>query len=112
MTGLHLAVYFGVEAVVKLLLENVNSKASDGRTPLHWAPESGHPETAQLLLEKGANVNATDGDGSTPLHWASLNGHLETAELLLEKGADVNVATRTERTPLRLALGTVRSRSC
>jgi len=103
MTGLHLAAYFGVEAVVKLLLEDVNSKASDGQTPLHWASKSGHLETAQLLLEKGADVNAIDRTIRTPLHWASQNGHLETAQLLLEKGANVNTADKAGLTPLHLA---------
>ena len=82
MTGLHLAAYFGVEAVVKLLLEDVNSKASDGQTPLHWASKSGHLETAQLLLEKGANINTADKAGLTPLHLASQNGHVKVAQLL------------------------------
>jgi ankyrin repeat protein len=39
MTGLHLVAYFGVKAIV------------------------------QLLLEKGADVNATDSYGQTSLHW-------------------------------------------
>jgi len=63
MTGLHLAAYFGVEAIVQLLLEkgaDVNSAARNGWTPLHWASENGHVEAIQLLLEKGADIAAAD----------------------------------------------------
>jgi ankyrin repeat protein len=43
ITGLHLTAYFGVDAVVKLLLDtgkvNADSKDSYGWTPLWWATE-------------------------------------------------------------------------
>ena len=47
MTRLHLAAYFGLELVVR------------------------------LLVEKGADVKAADKDGQTPLYQASKNGYLE-----------------------------------
>jgi len=66
MTGLHLAAYFGVKAIV------------------------------QLLLEKGADVNAAHGDGWTPLYEASQNGHIEIFKLLAarRKGANIAAADR------------------
>ena len=42
---------------MRLLLEakaNVDAKANDGRTALHWAAENGHEAVVKLLLEKGA----------------------------------------------------------
>jgi ankyrin repeat protein len=84
-------------------------------TPIRSAQIHGYPETAQLLLEKGARVDvysaaglgwktfvrdrlkerpglATTRDhwGSTPLWNAMSGGKAETACLLLAAGADVN----------------------
>jgi hypothetical protein len=52
MIGLHLVAYFGIKAIVK------------------------------LLLEKGADVNAADQFGQTPLYWASGSGHVDVVKLL------------------------------
>ena len=53
MTGLHLAAYFGVEAVVQLLLGtekvDADSKDDDGRTPLWRAAANGHEAVVKLL---------------------------------------------------------------
>ena len=92
MTGLHLVAFFGVEPIVKLLLEkgaDIETKDSDRQTPLHWASYNRHVEVVQLLLKKGADIKAKDSDGRTPLHWASYNRHVEVVQLLLEKGADI-----------------------
>jgi succinate dehydrogenase flavin-adding protein (antitoxin of CptAB toxin-antitoxin module) len=106
MTGLHLAVHFGVEGIVQLLLDrgaDVKAATEDGRTPLHWASARGHLEVALLLLDRGADVKAADEDGRTPLHWASARGPLEVVQLLLDRGADVKAATKVGWTPLHWA---------
>jgi ankyrin repeat protein len=106
MTGLHLVAYFGVKAIVQLLLDkgtHVNAADGYGRTPLHWASYNGYVKVIQLLLEKGPDVNATEKDGQTPLYWASENGHVEAVQLLLEKGADMNAAKSWGGTPLQCA---------
>jgi hypothetical protein len=88
--------YFGLEAVVRLLLEkgaDVEAKDKDGWTALRWAARHGHDGVMRLLLEKGADVEAKDNDGRTALRWAALDGllhgHEAVVRLLLEKGADV-----------------------
>ena len=35
-----------------------------GESPLWWAAENGHTETAQALLAAGANVDLQDNDGA------------------------------------------------
>jgi ankyrin repeat protein len=63
--------------------ESVNMRGGDGQTPLHVAANR---ETAQLLLDRGANLETKDVDHeSTPLQYA-LN-RPDVAELLLERGA-------------------------
>jgi hypothetical protein len=105
MTGLHLAAYFGVNAVVRLLRENkadVDAKDGWGRTPLSWAAENGHEAAVKLLLDKGAELETKDTKyGQTPLSWAAENGHEAVVKLLLDKGAELETKdTRYGRTPL------------
>ena len=57
MTGLHLAAYFGIKDVVKLLLDKgakLETKDKDDRTPLLYAAANGHEAVVKLLREKGA----------------------------------------------------------
>lgn len=75
---------------------------SIGRTPLHWVAASGMwrapdrdarraCETAQILLDAGADVNASFDDGGiarSPLWWAvEWEKNAELARFLLERGA-------------------------
>jgi ankyrin repeat protein len=86
---------------------DVNAKASDGRTPLHFAAEKGLKDLAELLAAK-ADVNVKDNDGWTPLHWAAdanpfLGAHKGVAEILLAHKADVNARSKDGFTPLHFA---------
>ncbi|KAF4613399.1 hypothetical protein G7Y89_g15488 [Cudoniella acicularis] len=73
MTGLHLAAYFGLEAIFQPLLAtaqfHIDSKDKYGRTPLSWAAENGHESIVKLLLAtKKVNIDSEDFDyGQTPL---------------------------------------------
>lgn len=58
--------------VVEFLLEQqlaVNSRAPDGRTPLHLAAGSGNVHALRVLLEHGADPTLKNGKGMTPLDY-------------------------------------------
>ncbi|KAH8153086.1 uncharacterized protein LAJ45_02673 [Morchella importuna] len=90
---LHIAVEFGHEPVVRLLLEkgaDISSTDSSGWNALHHAVSKGHEPVVQLLLEKGADISSTDSSGWNALHHAVSKGHELVVQLLLEKGADIS----------------------
>ena len=55
------------------------------------ACRNGQLETAQYLLDSGADINAKGYFGGTGLHWAAINGHEPTVRWLLEVGADAAI---------------------
>ncbi|KAL5331136.1 hypothetical protein ACEPPN_000665 [Leptodophora sp. 'Broadleaf-Isolate-01'] len=107
MTSLHIAAYFGILAVVRLLLEQgaeLEAKDSFGRTPLSRAAENGHEAVVRLLLEQGAELEAKDSRFKlTPLSRAAGNGHEAVVRLLLEQGAELETKDSFGRTPLSRA---------
>jgi uncharacterized protein len=78
-----------------------------GMSPLHLAARQGYIETANALIEAGADVNQrAAGDQTTPLLIAIINGNFDLAKRLLDKGADPNLAQATNGvTPLYAVLG-------
>ncbi|KAF1973486.1 ankyrin [Bimuria novae-zelandiae CBS 107.79] len=92
VTGLHLAVSFGLSYLCEQLLPSdqgekltlADARDSDGLTPLMWAARNGHEDAVMLLLRIAeVNPNARDNEGRTPLIWAALNGHENTVKQLL-----------------------------
>ncbi|WP_410542965.1 FxSxx-COOH system tetratricopeptide repeat protein [Wolbachia endosymbiont of Tetranychus urticae] len=62
----------------------VNARDNDGGgTPLYWAVHNGHMNTAQLLLENGADPTLVTNKGNTPLHIASNKGNTKAVKILL-----------------------------
>ena len=92
--------------MIKLLIErgaNVNAIDDTHHTPLHMASNM---ETADLLIDAGANVNAkTLRTGETLLYsaaWGAAQGapksyqwYLDLTKMLIAKGADVNVKLKS-----------------
>ncbi|KAF4956485.1 hypothetical protein FSARC_11555 [Fusarium sarcochroum] len=132
LTGLHMAAYFGIAEVLKILLcdQQPDEKDSDGRTPLWWAARHGHKiivelllqhgadleieddlhaisfgetEVAKMLLELGANPDSEDIEGITSLAWATCAGSTEVVNMLLKLGADPDSEDWEGRTPLAFA---------
>ena len=74
--------------------------ASGELTPLHFAARDGYLETAELLLDEGADINAVVADGKNALGLAIFNGHYALASMLIDRGIDVNTADARGFTPL------------
>jgi uncharacterized protein len=85
--------------------ELVRAWSADGFTPLHLAAFFSRPETARLLLERGAEVDAVARNSMrvTPLHSAAAARNAETARDLLERGADANARQQGGFTPIHAA---------
>ena len=105
--GIHQAAYNGNAEVVNQLIAtgtDINSKDTQGLTPLHLASMAGQSEIADLLIANGANVNGTDDGGLTPLIMAVLKSQKEMLEQLLNNGANLNLKTNQGFTALDWAI--------
>ena len=91
--------YFGLEAVVRRLLEegaDVKAKDNNGLTALYWAARMGYDAVVGLLLDEEADTKAKDKDGLTALYWAARKGYDAVVKLLLGKGADMEVEDKID----------------
>jgi ankyrin repeat protein len=69
----------------------IHDRSEGGLTPLFFAARQGAIESADRLIEAGAEVNVTEPQyGFTPMQTAIFNGHYDLAARLVDKGADVN----------------------
>ncbi|KAK5988600.1 Receptor-interacting serine/threonine-protein kinase 4 [Cladobotryum mycophilum] len=84
----HLAVFLGIEEVLKILLsENPpECKSPEGRTPLSYAAEKGYSGAVKLLLTGSVDVNSVDKSNQSPLWFATRERHETVVELLLAQG--------------------------
>lgn len=95
-TALMWAAFRGDEAMLKLLLDR-GAKVDAftiGGTALTQAAWAERRNTAQMLLDAGANVNTRDPVGNyTPLHWAASTERTDPglAQLLLDRGATPDI---------------------
>ncbi len=85
---------------------DINSKHSDGDTPLLKAFNHTNWNTAEGLLKLGANPNIKDSRGDAPLHIVVNAKHrnLPIMEKLLDYGADPDIQNRDGYTPLMLTV--------
>jgi ankyrin repeat protein len=72
----------------------LDSRDSDGLTPLAYAAENGYFDLAEALLAKGADPTSGGNDGLTPLHRAAGGGNAAAVRLLLNTGVDPLIKTR------------------
>jgi ankyrin repeat protein len=94
-----------VQALLKTSPDLVNSKDTNGCTPLHIAVQFDCKDMAELLLAHGANVDVRDDGGKTPLFFTVNGGFTDTKimELLLANKANINATNNVGRTALYCA---------
>lgn len=105
-TPLHLAVEFGHNDIVKLLLDkkaDVNAKTAFGFTPLHFAAMKGRKEVADMLISKKCKLDIKNTFGITPIFMAASLGHVDVLELLLSKGIAVDTKGKNGMTLMHAA---------
>jgi len=85
----------------------VNLRDKIGRSPLHWAVETGEANMVRILLQSKAIVDMQDSAGESPLSIALRYGDPEVVQiLLLEGGAPVNEQDSKGRAALHHAVET------
>ncbi|KAF2824924.1 ankyrin [Ophiobolus disseminans] len=68
-----------------------NLTNSSGDTLLMLASYHGHAETAQMLLDSGADANVLNGRGQSPIAGAIFKGYDDVVKVLFEGGADIRL---------------------
>ncbi|XP_078344012.1 uncharacterized protein LOC144629654 [Oculina patagonica] len=107
-TALHLAVKYGHEGIVKLLLRtgaDIHATDIHKCTVLHTAADQNEGIDIITLILKcnGVDANALDGFGNTPIKLAAEKGNSDAVRLLMENGAEVTIADKGENTTLHVA---------
>ena len=106
ISGLHLAAYFDIEWLARLLLKpgsNICVRDSWGRDPLAWAVAYNIPRMARFLLNSKADIELKDNQGRTHLALAATCGSINIANELLRRGADLSARDSTGQNALSLA---------
>jgi ankyrin repeat protein len=85
---------------------DVQMRAPDGSTALHWAAEHDNSEIATMLLRAGADAKSANLYGVTPLSLACINGNANIIESLLKAGVDANSTFAEGETALMTAART------
>ncbi len=81
---------------------DVNAKAADGTTALHWAVYRDHLALVERLIAAGADVGVANEFGSTPLAEAATVGNAAVITALLDAGAAVDAPGADGQTALMI----------
>ena len=92
-----------VRAVMERSKVDLETRVTNGRTPLHHAADLGHLSVVQYLYEQGGDTEAVDKYDWTPLLMAAKQGHLPVVQYLCEQGSDKEARSTSGRTPLHMA---------
>lgn len=108
VSGLQVAASFGLESIVRQLLQNefvvrdLRNHDLDGRTAVHSAAENGRVDVMKLLEEAGADLDATDYNCATVLHISVWQGHYNLSRKLLSQ-ISIHCKDKNGFTPLHFA---------
>ena len=83
--SLHFAAQGGDPEVISLIhthVPNIDSRSTEGLTPLMVATVTGKPRAVKWFLEKGANATCEDNTGWNSLHLAAQGGDPEVISLI------------------------------
>ncbi len=86
--------------LVELLVSkglDINSKNSEGQTPLYFACVEKNNELVKILIKNKADVNIQTNNGHAPLHFTS---NIEIVKLLIENGANPNIKDNIDNIPI------------
>ena len=104
--GLHIAAFFGLENMCRILLEanevELNDTTHMGTTALIKAAGSGQQGVVRLLMSKGADFEKKNWFG-TALHCAAENGSVASILELVENGVSIDIRNRRGHAPLHCA---------
>jgi len=105
-TALHLALFSGEEAALRLLIERgadleapSRHRTIRGVRPLQTAAFVRECGLAEILLDAGAQVDGRGENGATALHSAAQHGDEEFIRLLVDRGADPTIRDDTGKRP-------------
>jgi len=85
---------------------DVNERASDGTTALHWAVHNGDADLVRRLIKAGAKAAATNDYGATPMSEAAERADADIIEQLLKAGADAESPNAEGQTALMTVVRT------
>jgi ankyrin repeat protein len=77
----------------------LNIRTNGGKTPLHLAVQYGLEEIVTILLEMGAEFDTMDDDKLTPFTTAMLYGYSSIVNTLIQYGVDINGHSSTKDGP-------------
>lgn len=103
-TGLHLAAFFGHEALASYLISRgadprLRSTNNNENLPIHAAAAGKHARLIALLIQANSPVDARQEGGYTPLHSAAQNNDVESIRVLEAAGANWDARDDQGRTP-------------
>ncbi|MHB1949057.1 MAG: ankyrin repeat domain-containing protein [Gammaproteobacteria bacterium] len=103
---LHLAARHGKVNTMKMLIDDfkadLESKNSQGQTPLFLAVLKGKDQAAKDLIASKAATNLTDNAGNSPLHLLSKNSPEFIKKMVTEYKLDINQKNKLGETPLSI----------